>query len=64
MKRNTKKLTLLAMMITFAIILSYVESRIPSFVAIPGIKVGLAHIVVIFVLYTLGKVLRLPPQYR
>lgn len=54
MKRNTKKLTLLAMMITFAIILSYVESRIPSFVAIPGIKVGLANIVVIFVLYTLG----------
>ena len=54
MKRNTKKLTLLAMMITFAIILSYVESRIPSFVAIPGIKVGLANIVVIFVLYTIG----------
>ena len=42
------------MMITFAIILSYVESRIPSFVAIPGIKVGLANIVVIFVLYTIG----------
>lgn len=42
------------MMITFAIILSYVESKIPTFVAIPGVKIGLANIVVIFVLYRLG----------
>ena len=54
MRNNTKKLTLLAMMITFAIVLSYVESKIPAFVAIPGVKVGLANIVVIFVLYKLG----------
>ena len=39
-------------MTTFAIILSYVESRIPAFVAIPGVKVGLANIVVILALYT------------
>ena len=54
MKNNTKKLTLLAMMITFAIILSYIESKIPAFVAIPGVKIGLANIVVIFVLFKLG----------
>ena len=54
MRNNTKKLTLLAMMITFAIVLSYVESKIPAFVAIPGVKIGLANIVVIFVLYKLG----------
>ena len=41
-------------MISFALILSYVESRIPAFVAIPGVKVGLANIAVIFVLYKLG----------
>jgi heptaprenyl diphosphate synthase len=35
-------------------ILSYVESRIPAFVAIPGIKVGLANIAVIFTLYRFG----------
>ena len=51
---HTKKLTTLAMMATFALILSYVESRIPALVAIPGVKVGLANIVVIFVLYKLG----------
>ena len=54
MKNNTKKLTLLAMMITFAIILSYIESKIPAFVAIPGVKIGLANIVVIYVLFKLG----------
>ena len=54
MRNNTKKLTLLAMMITFAIVLSYIESKIPAFVAIPGVKIGLANIVVIFVLYKLG----------
>ena len=54
MRNNIKKLTLLSMMITFAIILSYVESRIPAFVAVPGVKIGLANIVVIFALYKLG----------
>ncbi len=35
-------------------VLSYIESRIPAFVAIPGIKVGLANVAVIFTLYKLG----------
>ena len=51
---KTKKLTTLAMTITFALILSYIESRIPALVAIPGIKVGLANIAVIFTLYKFG----------
>ena len=54
MKNNTKKLTSLALMVSFALVLSYVESRIPAFVAIPGVKVGLANIAVIFTLYKLG----------
>jgi heptaprenyl diphosphate synthase len=37
-----------------AMVLSYLESMIPAFVAIPGIKMGLANIAVIFVLYKLG----------
>ncbi len=41
-------------MAAFALILSFVESRIPAFVAIPGVKMGLANIAVIFTLYTLG----------
>ena len=54
MRKRTLKLTTLALTISFAMILSYIESRIPAFVAIPGIKVGLANIAVIFTLYKLG----------
>ena len=51
---KTKKLTTLAITISFAMILSYLESRIPAFVAIPGIKIGFANIAIIFALYKLG----------
>ena len=45
---------MLALTISFAMVLSYIESRIPAFVAIPGIKVGLANIAVIFTIYKFG----------
>lgn len=54
MKYSTKKITTLALTVSIAFVLSFIESRIPAFVAIPGIKVGLANIAVIFALYTLG----------
>ena len=54
MRNKTKKLTFLAMTISFAMILSYLESRIPAFVAIPGLKIGLANIAIIFTLYKFG----------
>ena len=34
-------------------ILSYVESQLPAFVAIPGMKLGLTNIVVLFALYVI-----------
>lgn len=52
--KKTLQLTTMAFVIAFAMILSFVESRIPAFVAIPGVKVGLANIAVIFTLYKLG----------
>ncbi len=54
MRNNLKRLTSLALAISFALILSFIESRIPAFVAIPGVKVGLANIAVIFMLYKFG----------
>ena len=36
-------------------VLSYLESQIPAFIAIPGIKIGLANIAVIFALYKFGE---------
>lgn len=54
MRNNLKKLTSLALAISFALIVSFIESRIPAFVAIPGVKVGLANIAIIFMLYKFG----------
>ena len=54
MRNNLKKLTSLALAISFALILSFIESRIPAFVASPGVKVGLANIAIIFMLYKFG----------
>ena len=51
---NTRRLTTLSITIALAMVLSYLESLIPVFVAIPGIKVGLANVAVIFTLYKLG----------
>lgn len=51
---KTKKLTILSISVALAMILSFVESQIPPFVAIPGIKIGLANIVTVFLLYKLG----------
>ena len=53
-KNRTKKLTMLAMTMAVAMVLSYIESQIPAFVAVPGVKVGLANIAVIFALYRFG----------
>ena len=51
---KTKKIAVLALAIALAMILSFVESQIPAVVAIPGVKIGLANIAVVFVLYKLG----------
>ena len=51
--KKTKRLVLLAMLTAVAMILSYVESLLPS-VCIPGVKMGLANIAVIFALFRFG----------
>lgn len=50
---KTREIAETGLLITLAMVLSYVESLIPAFVAIPGIKVGLANIVVVYALYRL-----------
>lgn len=49
--KATKRIAMLGLMVTLALILSYVESMIPVFVGIPGIKLGLANLVSVFLLY-------------
>ena len=51
MKRNV---AYLGMYLALALICSYVESLIPFYFGIPGVKLGLTNIVVVLLLYTLG----------
>ena len=51
---ETRKIARMGLLTALALILSYVESLIPAFMAVPGVKMGLANIVVVFALYTLG----------
>ena len=53
-KLDTKKLVTLSALIAVAMILSYIESLIPTFVAVPGVKMGLSNIATVFTLYALG----------
>lgn len=50
----TKKLTISALLVALAMIFSYIEVLIPFNFGIPGIKLGLANLVVVVALYTLG----------
>ncbi len=51
---KTSKLTHVALLSSLAIIFGYIESLLPPFTAIPGIKLGISNIVILFALYTAG----------
>ena len=48
---DTRKMTRIAMLLTLGLALSYFESLIPFNFSVPGIKLGLANMVTMFVLY-------------
>lgn len=50
---KAKKITLTGVSVAAALIISYIESLFPLSVAVPGIRLGLANIVIVFLLYKL-----------
>lgn len=50
---NVRRTVTLSLLVAVALILSYVESLIPPFIAVPGVKIGLANAVTVFALYLL-----------
>ena len=52
-KSKTKRIALFGMMVALAFVFSYFESLIPFNFGIPGVKLGLANIVVVVALYTM-----------
>ena len=54
-KSKTGKIALLGLCTSLALILAYVEVLMPPlYAAVPGIKLGLPNIVIVFVLYSFG----------
>ena len=51
---KTKRVAFLGLSIALAMVLSFLESQIPALVAIPGIKVGLPNLVIVFLIYKMG----------
>ena len=51
---RTQKLTTFALLTALAMVLAWLESMVPLAVAVPGVKLGLPNLVVIFALYRLG----------
>lgn len=50
---STKRITYTGMFVAIAMVFSYLESMIPVNIAVPGIKLGLANMVTIVVMYRL-----------
>lgn len=55
MKNQSKRAAMLGIMTALALILSYVESMIPFFPGIPGIKLGFANLVMVLLLYHVSR---------
>lgn len=52
---KTKKITFVGLSAALALLLSYVEMLIPPlFAAVPGVKIGLPNVVIIYILYASG----------
>lgn len=58
MKTNIKEITVFGLLTAVSMVLSYIEMLLPPiWSAVPGIKIGLPNIIIIFILYkfSLGK---------
>lgn len=52
---NTKRLTTMAMLAAISMIVFVIESQIPIPVPIPGIKLGIANVITLFAIWTVGR---------
>ena len=55
MRSPGKRVAFLSVLTALGMILSYLEALIPVFYGVPGMKAGLGNILVVFLLYTLGR---------
>jgi heptaprenyl diphosphate synthase len=55
-KSNLRRLTASALVLACALLFSYVESLVPLTFALPGMKLGLANVAIMFAFFRLGRV--------
>jgi len=55
MNSRTKTTAQYGLLVALALILSWVESLVPAFFAVPGMKLGLTNLVVVAALYLMGS---------
>ena len=51
---NTRKIALCGLLTALAMILSYVEAILPLSFTVPGVKMGLPNIAILFIIYKIG----------
>ena len=51
---ETRRIAQIGVLVSLAMVLSYLESLFPVFLAVPGLRIGLANIAIVFALYHLG----------
>lgn len=51
---NSRKIALCGLLTALAILMGYVEMLIPLPVALPGVKLGLANVIIVIALYYMG----------
>ena len=54
MQTHSKTVAMYGMFLAVALVVSYLESLLPLFVAVPGVKLGIANAVIMLVLYQMG----------
>lgn len=54
MNKRTKQIADYGLLVALALVLSYLESLVPPFFAVPGVKLGLTNVVVLIALYRMG----------
>ena len=52
---KTKKIALLAILTAIALTIFIIEAQIPPLVPVAGVKLGLANVITLFALVTLGR---------
>ena len=52
---KTKKIAMLGLILAYAMILSYIESLIPFFGGVPGMKLGLPNMAIVYLIYRYGN---------